>query len=99
MIKENAVPPVIKNSITREFRELKEEEKEELFRKAKIELGRLSSKKIILNWLKKLPESYHQKLKRHLDYIYPKSHSYREAKKEWVRPIDGEDEKFWGVYE
>lgn len=96
VVKENATPPGIESP---KFGELKEEEKEKLFREAKIELGRLSSKERILNWLKKLPENYHQKLKRHLDYIYPKGHSYQEAKEEWVQPIDGESEKYWSVYE
>ncbi len=87
MVKENANPPRIESPTARKLRELKEEEKEKLFKQAKIELGRLSSKKAILAWLEKLPESYHQKLKRFLDYKYWEHHSYSEAKKEWLEKL------------
>lgn len=65
---------------------------DELLKQAKIELGRLCSKKRVLTWLDRLPESYHSKLKRHLDYIYPVKHSYGEAKEEWDEEKSGAGE-------
>ena len=105
MVKENANPPRIESPTARKLRELKEEEKEKLFKQAKIELGRLSSKKAILAWLHKLPESYHSRLEKHLNYVYPTKHSYREAKKEWLqKPVKSSstsrrDDKYGDLYE